>query len=88
MKVSLINAYLEEAREILGERTDSEVKYDDAVAAHLGRGMDIKSAIEAANQEHPDGALRPETGHWADLKARYDYIVEHEAILKKLGMNA
>jgi hypothetical protein len=30
--------------------------------------------------------LRPGADHWPDLAARYEYIVEHKAILKRLGM--
>jgi hypothetical protein len=48
--------------------------------------MDIKRAIRAANQAHPEEALKPEPEHWEDLAARYDYIKEHKAILKTLGM--
>jgi hypothetical protein len=81
-----INAYLQRAREIIGDRTHSEIAYDDSVVAHLSRGMDIKQAIRAANREHPEEALEPGSEHWADLAARYEYILEHKAILKSLGM--
>jgi hypothetical protein len=74
MNVNDINGYLQQAREIIGDRSESEIAYDDSVVAHLGRGMDIKRAIRAANQEHPEEALTPGPEHWADLAARYDYI--------------
>jgi hypothetical protein len=64
----------------------SEIAYDNSVVAHLSRGKDIKRAIRAANQEHPEEALEPGPEHWADLAARYEYILEHKAILKTLGM--
>jgi hypothetical protein len=86
MNVNEINAYLQQAREIIGERSQSEITYDDCVVAHLNRGLDIKRAIRAANQEHPEEALKPGPEHWADLAARYDYILQHKAILKTLGM--
>ena len=86
MDVHLINAYLQRAREILGERTDTEIEYDNAVVAHLEKGMDIKSAVYAANRKHPEEALKPGPGHWEDLLARYNYILEHKVILKQLGM--
>jgi hypothetical protein len=82
-----IKAYLERAREIIGDRSQAEIAYDDAVVAHLSSGMDIKSAIAAANQEYPDEALLPGAGHWADLDARYQYIRDHKRILKRLGLN-
>jgi hypothetical protein len=48
--------------------------------------MDIKRAIRAANQEHPEEALKLGPDYWPDLAARYEYILEHKAILKTLGM--
>ena len=35
MNINQINAYLEGAREIMGERSQTEIAYDDAVVAHL-----------------------------------------------------
>jgi hypothetical protein len=82
-----IKAYLERAREIIGERSQAEIDYDNAVVAHLSRGMDIKSAIAAANLKYPDEALRPGAGDWTDMEARYQYIRDHKTILKRLGIN-
>ena len=48
--------------------------------------MDIKRAIRAANQEHPEEALEPRPEHWEDVAARYEYLLEHQAVLKTLGM--
>jgi len=86
MNANEINAYLEQAREIIGDRSQAEIDYDNSVVAHLSNGKDIKRAIGAANREHPDEALKPGAGHWSDLAARYDYIMEHNAILKRLGI--
>jgi hypothetical protein len=86
MNVNEINAYLQRAREIIGDRSQAETAYDDSVVAQLSRGKDIKRAIRAANQEHPEEALKPGPEHWEDLAARYEYIQEHKAILKTLGM--
>jgi hypothetical protein len=86
MDVNQINAYLERAREIIGDRSQAEIDYDNAVVAHFSTGMDIKRAIAAANQKYPKEALRPDPDDWADLAVRYQYIKEHKAILKRLGM--
>jgi hypothetical protein len=86
MNANQINAYLERAREIIGDLSQGEIEYDNAVVAHLSAGMDIKSAIAAANQKYPQEALRPDPNDWVDLAARYEYIVEHKAILKRLGL--
>ena len=86
MDVPLTNDYLARAGEILGDRTDPEIEYDNAVVAFLAKGMDIKSAVDAANREHPDEALKPDPAHWEDLAARYDYIIQHKLMLQKLGI--
>ena len=86
MNVNEINAYLQRAREIIGDRSPAEIAYDNSVVAQLSKGMDIKRAIRAANQEHPDEALKPGPDYWPDLAARYDHLLEHKAILKTLGM--
>ena len=86
MNVNEINAYLQQAREIIGDRSQSEIAFDDSVVAHLSQGKDIKRAIRAANQEHPEEALKPGPEHWPDLAARYEYILEQKAILRTLGM--
>jgi hypothetical protein len=86
MNVNEINEYLEQAQEIIGERSPGEIAYDDSIVAHLSKGLDIKQAICAANKEHPDEALQPGPEHWDDLAIRYEYILEHKAILKKLGI--
>lgn len=86
MDVNQINSYLERAREIIGERSPTEISYDDTVVAHLNSGMQIKRAIAAANQEYPEEALRPSADDWADLEARYQYIAEHKVLLKRLGL--
>jgi hypothetical protein len=86
MNVNQINAYLDRAREIIGDRSPREIEYDDAVVAHLSAGKEIKRAIRAANEEHPDEALEPHPDQWSDVLARYRYLMEHKAILKTLGM--
>jgi hypothetical protein len=86
MDAHLTNDYLARAREILGDRTDTEIEYDDTVVAFLAKGMDIKSAVDAANREHPDEALKPYPAHWEVLAARYDYNIKHNLMLPKLGI--
>jgi hypothetical protein len=58
MDARLISDYLARAREILGNRSATEIEYDDTVVAVLANGMDIKNAVDAANREHPDEALK------------------------------
>ena len=86
MNVNQINDYLERAREIIGERSQGEIDYDEAVVAHLSTGMNLKKAIATANQKYPTEALTPDADHWNDMVARYQYIAEHKAILMRLGI--
>jgi hypothetical protein len=82
-----IKAYLERARQIIGDRSQAEIDYDNAVVAHLSSGMDIKSAVAAANRQYPDEALTPGPGDWVDMEARYQYIRDHKRILTRLGIS-
>ena len=84
MAAPLTNAHLPRARAILGHRTATKIEYVNTVVAFLATGMDNKSAVDAANREHPDEALKPDSDHWADLTARYDYISKHKLMLQKL----
>jgi hypothetical protein len=86
MDAHLTNACLARAREILGDRTDTEIEYDNTVVTFLVKGMDIRSAVDAANRKHPDEALNPDPTHWEDLAARYDYISQHQLMLQKMGI--
>ena len=86
MDAHLTNDCLARAREIIGDRTDTEIEYDNTVVAFMAKGMDIRSAVGAANRDHPDEALKPDPAHWDDLAARYDYISKHKLILQKLGI--
>ena len=86
MDAPLTNDYLARVREILGDRTDTEIEYDNTVIVFLAKGMDIKRAVDAANREHPHEALKPDPAHWEDLAARYDYIIQYKLMLQKLGI--
>ena len=86
MTANQIKAYLKRAREIIGDRSPAEIDYDNAVVTHLSSGMDIQSAMAAANRMYPNEALSPGAGDWADMDARYQYIKDHKRILKTLGI--
>jgi hypothetical protein len=86
MDVNTINAYLERAREIIGERTPAEIEYDNAVVTNLANGKDIRSAVRTANQQHPAEALKPAADQWDDVAARYQSLRQHKTVLKRLGI--
>ena len=86
MNTDIINDYLAQAREIIGRRSRAEIEYDNALIVNLENGMDIQSAVRAANRLHPTEALQPTAEQWDDVAERYDYLMEHKKILKRLGM--
>jgi citrate lyase alpha subunit len=46
MNVNEINAYLQRAREIIGDRTPSEIAYHDSIVAHLSRDWTSNERFE------------------------------------------
>jgi S-adenosylmethionine:diacylglycerol 3-amino-3-carboxypropyl transferase len=76
--------YIERAKEIIGERTPGEEKYDREVVRWLTKGKDIRKAIAKANEKFPAEALSVDESMYDDLRSRYDYIAEHERILQRL----
>ncbi len=86
MKSGFADEYLQRAQEIIGERSPTEVAYDDAIVRYLRGGMDIRQALAAANRDHPAEALQVRSEDWEDLASRYEYLAEHKAILERLGI--
>ena len=69
---------------MLGERTLSEVAYDNAVVGGLRKGLSIKKALKLVGEKYPTEAL-----HWneetiQDIKAHYEYLRNHEDIRAKI----
>ncbi len=79
-----LEAYIARSKEIIGDRTVAEKKYDADVLKGLRRGKSISKAIEAANRRHPAEALVVDEESMGDVAALYDYLLQHEDIIKKL----
>lgn len=71
-------------QEIFGERTPAEERYDKEVVRWLGKGKSIKKAIAKANQKVPSEALSVNDENSADVEAHYEYLAEHESIMRKV----
>jgi hypothetical protein len=82
----MLKQYLDRAKEIIGERTASEIVHDNAVVDALNSGLSIKRALSLAGQHHPGEAIQWDPGNIDDIAAHYDYLKEHEQIMKKLQM--
>lgn len=83
----LIDSYLKDTAEfssMLGERTAGEVAYDNEVVIALRRGLSMKRALELAGEKYPDEALKWDDETVNDIKAHYEYLMNHEDILAKL----
>ena len=83
----LINSYLKDTVEfssMLEERTAGEVAYDNEVVIGLRSGLSIKRALELAGEKYPEDALKWDDETINDIKAHYEYLMNHENILAKL----
>jgi hypothetical protein len=79
-----MKAYLERSAEIIGDRTPDEERYDREVIRWLEKGKPIKKAILKANEKYPAETLIPDDALLPDLQARYEYLREHDQIMRKL----
>ena len=82
--MDFLNQYLQRSQEIIGDRTREEVQYDKEVLRLLRKGKKIQKAIERANKKYPKEALEVDKKTINDVAAHYDYLLEHENIMKKL----
>ena len=84
MKNKLLNAYMRQAEQIIGQRTRAEIAHDDDIVAGLEMGLPIEAALANAAQKHPAEALPWDDSTIGDIAAHYDYLREHMQILRKL----
>ena len=82
--MDLIDQYLQRSQEIIGDRTREEVRYDKEVLRWLRKGKKIQKAIERANKKYPKEALEVNDRTINDVAAHYEYLLEHENIMKKM----
>jgi hypothetical protein len=82
--VNVLKQYIDRAKEIVGERTADEEKYDREVVRWLRRGKSISKAIAKANEKYPKEALQVNNDNLADVEAYYEYLAEHKTIMEKL----
>ena len=82
--MDLLSQYLQRSQEIIGDRTREEMRYDKEVLRWLRKGKKIQKAIERANKKYPKEALEVDKKTINDVAAHYDYLLEHENIMKKM----
>jgi hypothetical protein len=82
----MLKQYLDRAKEIIGKRTASEIAHDNEVVDALNSGFLIEAALSLAAQHHPSEALQWDSGNINEIATYYDYLKDHENIMKKLQM--
>lgn len=83
--MSLMEQYLRRSQEIIGNRTQSEVQYDDEVVKWLKKGVDIREAISQAGKKYPDEALKIDETNVDDVAAHYEYLMQHLEIMRRIS---
>jgi hypothetical protein len=83
--MNLIEQYLLRSQKIIGNRTPAEKRYDNEVLRWLRKGKSSQKAIDKANKKYPKEALRIDDTNAEDIAAHYDYLLQHEEIMRKIS---
>ena len=83
--MDFIGQYLSRSQEIIGDRSRAEIRYDNEVIRWLRKGIEIKKAIKKANKKFPKEALKMDGNDINDVASYYDYLLEHENIIRKIS---
>ena len=83
--MDFLEQYLDRANEIIGDRTKEEERYDKEVLRWLRKDKGIKKAINKANRKYPKEALEVDDDIINDVAAHYDYLMEHDNIIRKIS---
>ncbi|MFZ4537668.1 hypothetical protein [Propionivibrio sp.] len=78
-----MKAYIDQAAEIIGDRTSEEIAHDDAVVEALHQGRTIEEALAIAGEKHPEEKIDWDDGNVGDIGAHFEYLKEHSRIMKK-----
>lgn len=79
-----LKSYLDRSHDIIGERTPEEVAHDNEVIKQLRKGRNIKKALKMAARKYPSEALQWDEKSIGDIAVHYEYLMNHEEIMKKL----
>lgn len=83
--MEFLEQYLNRANEIIGDRTKDEERYGKEVLRWLRKGKGIKKAINKANKKYPKEALKVDDNTINDVASHYDYLLEHDNIIRKIS---
>jgi DNA-binding protein H-NS len=80
-----IEQYLQNSNEIIGDRTKEEELYDKEVIKYLKKYGKIRKALNKANKNYPNEAMKYDDTNINDITAHYEYLMQHSEIVNKLG---
>jgi hypothetical protein len=80
----ILSAYLDNAAKIIGNRTPSEIAYDDAIVEALRQGHSMKESLAIAAAKFPGEAIAWDNDNIEEIKAHYDYLRNHADILRMI----
>jgi len=83
--MDIFEQYLNRSQEIIGDRTQDEIRYDNEVLKWLRKGKNIRKAIDKANKKYPNEALEFVDSNINDIAAHYEYLLQHENIMRKIS---
>lgn len=83
--MDILEQYLQRSRELIGNRTKDEERYDKEVLRWLRKGKSIRKAINKANKKYPKEALSVDESNLNDVASHYDYLLEHENIIREIS---
>ena len=83
--MDIIEQYFLRSQEIIGNRTQEEEGYDNEVIRWLRKGKNIRKALKKANKKYPKEALQIDESNINDVAAHYEYLLEHEDIIRKIS---
>ena len=69
-------------QDILDERREGEIAYDNVVLEQVERGKTLEEALEIAGQKYPDEALNLNKKTREDIFNHYEYFINHEQLKK------
>ncbi len=81
--MDLLEQYLKNANEVIGDRTKDQVRYDNEVLRWLRKGKGILKAIKKANEKVPKEALEIDEHNVNDIAAHYEYQLAHDNVMRK-----
>ena len=82
--MNIFDQYFQGSREIIGDRSPAEKRYDNEVIRWLRKGKNIKKAIDKANNKYPVEALKMDITNTAHVAGYYDYLMQHEEITNQI----